>query len=67
MKILEMAYVKFYLRPKVLIKDIIQEKGFILRRAIPQALKIFTNEKENFEYCNLSGEVIWKLKQLFSC
>ena len=55
-KILELAYVKFYLRPKVLIRDIIQEKGFILRRAVPQAIKMFMDKKEGFECC--SGEVV---------
>lgn len=55
-KILEIAYVKFYLRPKVLIRDIIQEKGFILRRAVPQAIKMFMDKKEGFECC--SGEVV---------
>ncbi|HID26143.1 MAG TPA: radical SAM protein, partial [Thermoplasmata archaeon] len=55
-KILEIAYIKFYLRPKVLIKDIIQEKGFILRRAIPQVIKMFMGKKEGFECCG--GEVV---------
>jgi len=54
-RILEMAYVKFYLRPKVLIRDMIQEKGFILRRSVPQAIKMFMGKK-GFECCNLSGE-----------
>jgi len=46
-KALELAYVKFYLRPKVLIKDVIQDKGFIIRRAIPQVIKMYA-QKLNF-------------------
>lgn len=41
LKVLRFAYVKFYLRPKFLIKDIIQDKGFIIRRAIPQVIKMY--------------------------
>ena len=38
-KMLGLAYISFYLRPKLLIKDLILEKGFIFKRAIPQALR----------------------------
>ena len=41
MKILAFAYVSFYLRPKMLLKDIIMERGFIFKRAIPNAIKLF--------------------------
>jgi len=43
-RILELAYVKFYLRPKVLIKDVIQDRGFIIRRAIPQVIKLYSQK-----------------------
>ncbi len=39
-KLLQKAYVSFYLRPSFLIKDLISRKGFILRRAIPRAIKM---------------------------
>ncbi len=45
-KILEFAYIRFYLRPKVLIEDLIQNKGFIFRRAVPQVIKIYSQKKE---------------------
>jgi len=43
-KALELAYVKFYLRPKVLVKDVIQDRGFIIRRAIPQVIKLYSQK-----------------------
>ena len=43
-KVLRLAYVKFYLRPKVLIKDVIQDRGFIIRRAIPQVIKLYSQK-----------------------
>ena len=39
-KFLQLAYITFYLRPSLLIKDILMEKGFIIKRAIPNAIKI---------------------------
>ena len=39
-KLLQKAYVSFYLRPSFLIKDLISRKGFILRRAIPKVIKM---------------------------
>ncbi|HHI00428.1 MAG TPA: B12-binding domain-containing radical SAM protein [Thermococcus litoralis] len=39
-KLLQKAYISFYLRPSFLIKDLISRKGFILRRAIPRAIKM---------------------------
>ncbi|HEC88081.1 MAG TPA: hypothetical protein ENI52_02060 [Thermoplasmata archaeon] len=44
LRVLRLAYVKFYLRPKVLIKDIIQDKGFIIKRAIPQVIKMYVQK-----------------------
>jgi len=43
-RILQLAYIKFYLRPKVLIKDIIQDKGFIIKRAIPHVIKMYAQK-----------------------
>lgn len=43
-RVLEFAYIKFYLRPKVMIKDIIQDRGFIIRRAIPQVIKMYARK-----------------------
>jgi len=39
-KLFQKAYISFYLRPSYLIKDLISRKGFILRRAIPSAIKM---------------------------
>jgi len=39
-RMLEWAYISFYMRPSYLIKDLISRKGFIVRRAILAALKI---------------------------
>ncbi len=39
-KMLQWAYISFYLRPVYLIKDLIMEGGFIFRRAIPNAIKV---------------------------
>ncbi len=38
-KMLGFAYLSFYLRPKLLLKDLITEGGFIFKRAIPQAIR----------------------------
>jgi radical SAM superfamily enzyme YgiQ (UPF0313 family) len=35
------AYVSFYLRPSIIIRDIFTEGGFIFKRALPQAIKAF--------------------------
>lgn len=56
-RMLEFAYVKFYLRPKVLIKDIIQDKGFIIRRAIPQVIKLYS-QKVSSDYIPHDGDMI---------
>lgn len=45
-KILELAYFKFYFRPKIMIRDLIQHRGFIIRRAFPQAIKLFNQKEE---------------------
>ena len=37
-KLLQKAYISFYLRPLYLIKDLISRKGFIFRRAIPRVI-----------------------------
>jgi len=37
-RMLQRAYLSFYLRPSYLIKDLISRKGFIFRRAIPRAI-----------------------------
>jgi len=42
-KMLVFAYLRFYLRPRLLIKDILQDKGFIIKRAIPQAIKMYSH------------------------
>ena len=44
-KMLRLAYFTFYLRPKILLRDLIMERGFIFRRAIPQAIKLFKDRK----------------------
>ena len=38
---LTFAYISFYLRPKMILKDFIIEKGFIFKRVIPHAINIF--------------------------
>ncbi|UYZ40017.1 MAG: B12-binding domain-containing radical SAM protein [Candidatus Methanospirare jalkutatii] len=45
-KQLQKAYISFYLRPSFLIKDLISRKGFILRRAIPKAIKMAKSAME---------------------
>ena len=45
-KLLQKAYISFYLRPSFLIKDLISRKGFILRRAIPKAIKMAKSAME---------------------
>ncbi|WP_157200668.1 hypothetical protein [Methanocaldococcus fervens] len=37
-RMLQKAYLSFYLRPTYLIKDLILRRGFIFRRAIPRVL-----------------------------
>ena len=44
-KFLQIAYISFYLRPKLLIRDLVTEKGFIFKRAIPNAIKM---ARDNF-------------------
>ena len=39
-KMFQKAYISFYMRPLYLIKDLILRKGFIFRRAIPNAIKM---------------------------
>ncbi|RLF79446.1 B12-binding domain-containing radical SAM protein, partial [Thermococci archaeon] len=39
-RMLQKAYLSFYVRPSYLIKDIISRKGFIFRRAIPRAIEL---------------------------
>ena len=39
-KMLQWAYISFYVRPVYLLKDIIMQGGFIFRRAIPNAIKV---------------------------
>ncbi len=39
-RMLQKAYLSFYLRPSYLIKDIISRKGFIFKRAIPRAIEL---------------------------
>ena len=41
MKLLTFAYISFYLRPKMILKDLITEKGFIFKRALPHATNLF--------------------------
>ncbi|HII61320.1 B12-binding domain-containing radical SAM protein [Pyrococcus horikoshii] len=40
-KLLRKAYISFYLRPKVLIKDIFEHHGFIIKRAIRGLLRVY--------------------------
>ncbi|NJF26038.1 B12-binding domain-containing radical SAM protein [Thermococcus sp. Bubb.Bath] len=46
-KLLRKAYLSFYLRPKVLLRDIIERHGFIFRRAIRGVLNIYYGAKRN--------------------
>ncbi len=39
-KLLRWAYISFYMRPMYLINDLITQKGFIFRRAIPNAIRV---------------------------
>lgn len=39
-RMLQWAYISFYLRPVYLLKDLIVEGGFIFKRAIPNAIKV---------------------------
>ncbi|AEC52607.1 methyltransferase [Pyrococcus sp. NA2] len=44
-RLLRKAYLSFYLRPKVLIRDLIERHGFILKRAIRGILNIYYDTK----------------------
>jgi len=48
-KMLRRAYLSFYLRPKILIKDLIERHGFILKRAIRGVLNLYYGEKRKEE------------------
>lgn len=54
-KLLNWAYISFYLRPKMILIDLMRNKGFILRKAVPAALRFF-----------LGGEGVKKLKKEIS-
>ncbi|MGB9631260.1 MAG: B12-binding domain-containing radical SAM protein, partial [Candidatus Methanodesulfokora sp.] len=54
-KLLNWAYISFYLRPKMILIDLMRNKGFILRKAVPAALKFF-----------LGGEGVKKLRKEIS-
>ena len=45
-RLLSWAYISFYLRPKMILIDLIRNKGFMLRKAIPTALKFFLGREE---------------------
>jgi len=45
-KALKMAYLKFYLRPKMLVRDLIKDKGFIFRKMVRYlATELFQGKK----------------------
>ena len=44
-RMLNWAYISFYLRPKMILIDLIRNRGFILRRAVPAALKFFLRKE----------------------
>ncbi len=46
-RLLQLAYIMFYLRPKIILRDLIENKAFIFRRAIPQLLKIYGKEAKD--------------------
>ncbi|WP_456366542.1 hypothetical protein [Thermococcus sp.] len=52
-KMLRRAYLAFYLRPKVLLKDLVERHGFILKRAIRGALNIYYGGKRKGELSKL--------------
>ncbi|WP_297475675.1 radical SAM protein [Thermococcus sp.] len=52
-KMLRRAYLSFYLRPKVLLKDLLERHGFILKRAIRGILNIYYGTKRSRE----AGEI----------
>jgi radical SAM superfamily enzyme YgiQ (UPF0313 family) len=54
-RLLNWAYISFYLRPKMILIDLMRNKGFILRKAVPAALKFF-----------LGGEGVKKLRKEIS-
>lgn len=45
-RMLSWAYISFYLRPKMILIDLIRNRGFILRRAIPAALRFLQGREE---------------------
>ncbi len=57
-KLLRKAYLSFYLRPKVLIKDVIERRGFILRRAIRGVLNIYYSTKKDREGSRISLKTV---------
>ncbi len=48
-KMLRRAYLSFYLRPKVLLKDLVERRGFIFRRAIRSIFNIYYGRKRKEE------------------
>ncbi len=52
-KMLRRAYLSFYLRPKVLLKDLIERHGFIFKRAIRGVLNIYYGGKRKGELSKL--------------
>jgi len=52
-KFLSLAYIKFYLRPKVLIRDLISQHGFIFIRAIPNVIKSLQSSLSNVSRDNI--------------
>ncbi|WP_297074335.1 hypothetical protein [Thermococcus sp.] len=46
---LRKAYISFYLRSKVLLKDLLERHGFILKRAICGVLNLYHSTKRSRE------------------
>jgi len=49
------AYLNFYLNPKHALEDLIRNKGFILRRAVPAAFRFLKNSLLSL----IKGRYVW--------
>ena len=53
-KMLRRAYLAFYLRPKVLLKDLVERHGFIFKRAIRGILNVYYDAKRSRKSTNVA-------------
>jgi anaerobic magnesium-protoporphyrin IX monomethyl ester cyclase len=57
-KLLRKAYLSFYLRPKVLLKDLVERHGFIFKRAIRGVLNIYYGAKRDKDVGRVSLKTV---------